>query len=690
MTQSRGEVSGAVRPALAVGPLFAAVIGFIIYAAGLVVKGSLVLPWFIPIADLGAVICLMGTIGLASVDANLRRDTRSLPVAALGAAAALLWTVHFAIFPGDLPGLQGRFTSELTSWVFLLLNLTVPFMVAIVLVQPSRPTKMPVRALLISILAGLLVGAAIFGLAITFTLVPIYTVTAAGPFNWIVSAVGGLGLVPSLAAIGIFLGGRRGDRRIESGVLAALVFCALTSVSLLFLQPRFTADWYSVHILAFLPYLAILAGQVGLYISSVRAEHEAREEANAVAGQLRTGFELSVRLANQVDAEALIQQLVEGAARAVNADRATLLSVEPELGVIEGGVDLLGVPATVGSRFPAATPVFGDETIASLAGGRPRPVIGEAYRLDALSEEAAEPVRDIRHTMSLPLVLHGRVIALLLLSRRRDEPFEERDAEGLSLFALLSALLLRNVRLLEEAKELSLTKTRFLNMAAHELRTPLSVIRGYLDMLQAGNLGELSNSQAAAVGVVVEKSTELNEHVERVLDAARLEAGMRRPAETSVDLAELASEAVRRAEPTALLAGGEIVFRRPAEPVRVEAAPDDLRLIIDNLINNALTYSAAPARVELTLTDGARPELRVADTGVGLPAGEHERVFDQFHRVDNPEFGYPAGTGLGLFISRRSAERNGGSLVVERSAPGEGTTFLLRLDAAQAPASSSR
>jgi signal transduction histidine kinase len=121
----------------------------------------------------------------------------------------------------------------------------------------------------------------------------------------------------------------------------------------------------------------------------------------------------------------------------------------------------------------------------------------------------------------------------------------------------------------------------------------------------------------------------------------------------------------------------------------VDAAPDDLRLIIDNLINNALTYSPAPARVELTLTDGGTPELRVADNGVGLPAAELERVFEQFHRIDNPDFGYPPGTGLGLYISRRSAERNGGTLVVERSIPGEGTVFLLRLGSGQAPASSS-
>ena len=677
------------RPALAVGPLIAAVTGFVVYAAGLVLKGSLMLPWFIPIVDLGAVLCLLATIGLAGVDANLRRDSRSLPVAALAAAAGLLWTIHFAVFPGDLPGLESRFTSELTSWVYLLLNLAVPFMVAIVLVQPSRPASRPIGALLISVGAGLLVGAAIFGVALVFTLVPIYTVTASGSFNWIVSAVGALGLVPALAAIGLFLRGRRGDPRIESGVLAALVFCALTSVSLLFLQPRFTADWYSVHILSFLPYLAILAGQLGLYASSVRAEQEARREANVVAEQLRTGFELSVQLANQVDAEALIQQLVEGAAKAVNADRATLLSVEPDGVVIEGSVDFAGVAAQVGSRYPGSTPVFGEETVASLAGGRPHPVIGESFRLEALPDEIAEPLRALRHTMSLPLILHGRVIALLLLSRRRDPPFVERDAEGLSSFALLAALLLRNVRLLDDAKELSLTKSRFLNMAAHELRTPLSVIRGYLDMLQAGNLGELPPNQAAAIDIVVEKSTELSEHVERVLEAARLEAGTRRVAERSVDLAELAAEAVKRAEPRARLAGGELILHCPPQSVRVDAAPDDLRLIIDNLINNALTYSPAPARVELTLTDGGTPELRVADNGVGLPEGELERVFEQFHRIDNPDFGYPPGTGLGLYISRRSAERNGGTLVVEWSVPGEGTVFLLRLGSGQAPASSS-
>jgi signal transduction histidine kinase len=688
VTEARGVAQDSGRPALAVGPLIAAVTGLVVLAAGLTLKGQLLLPWFIALADLGAVLCLLATIGLAGVDTKLRRDSRSLPVAALAAAAALLWTIHFATFPGDLPGLESDFTNELTSWIYLLLNLAVPFMVAIALVQPSRAVGRPIRALLLSVGAGLLAGGAIFGLALAFTLVPVRTVTAAGSFGWTASAVGILGLVPALAAIGLFLGGRRGDPRIASGVFSALVFCVLASVALVFIQPRYTPAWYSVHVLSFLPFLALLAGQLGLYADSVRAEQEARREASTVAEQLRTGFELSVQLANQVDVDTLIQQLVDGATRATRAERGTLLSVEPAGVVIEGSVDFNGLAAPIGSHIAASTPVSLEETIASLI-RQPRPVISRGYRLEGLPEEFAAPMREIRHTISLPLVLHGKVTALLILGRRRDEPFEDRDAEALSSFALLAALLLRNVRLLDDAKELGLTKSRFLNMAAHELRTPLSVIRGYLDMLQSGNLGQLPASQAAAVGIVAEKSTELSEHVERMLEAARLEAGTRRAPERLVDLAELAAEAVKRAEPRARLAGGEVILRRPPQSVPVEAAPDDLRLIIDNLINNALTYSPAPARVELTLTDGSTPELRVADNGVGLPEGELERVFEQFHRIDNPDFGYPPGTGLGLYISRRSAERNGGSLVVERSVPGEGTVFLLRLEAGQSRASSS-
>jgi signal transduction histidine kinase len=112
----------------------------------------------------------------------------------------------------------------------------------------------------------------------------------------------------------------------------------------------------------------------------------------------------------------------------------------------------------------------------------------------------------------------------------------------------------------------------------------------------------------------------------------------------------------------------------------VEADAGRVGRILDNLINNGLTYSVRPPRLSITVSgEGDRAVARVADNGAGIPENERERVFDRFHRANEGAFRSVPGTGLGLFISRQLAEGHGGSLVVESSTPGPGTTFGLAL-----------
>jgi two-component system sensor histidine kinase SenX3 len=138
-------------------------------------------------------------------------------------------------------------------------------------------------------------------------------------------------------------------------------------------------------------------------------------------------------------------------------------------------------------------------------------------------------------------------------------------------------------------------------------------------------------------------------------------------------------DALARAQDRATLIGAELASKLPAEPVLVAASKRDIGIVCDNLLNNAMTYTPAPARVRVEVSDGDMPEVRISDNGLGIPESARERIFDQFYRVDNREFGYPSGTGLGLYISRRLAERYGGQLVLERSKVGEGSVFTLRL-----------
>jgi signal transduction histidine kinase len=151
-----------------------------------------------------------------------------------------------------------------------------------------------------------------------------------------------------------------------------------------------------------------------------------------------------------------------------------------------------------------------------------------------------------------------------------------------------------------------------------------------------------------------------------------------------MDLGDIVNEAVDRARPRADLLGAEIGTTLTSNPLRVEADATELGRILDNLINNGLTYTVRPPRLSVSLTgDSERALVRVADNGVGIPEDELERVFDRFHRRSDPAFDNVPGTGLGLYISRQLAQRYGGDLVIESSKPGDGTVFTLALPVAK-------
>ena len=118
-----------------------------------------------------------------------------------------------------------------------------------------------------------------------------------------------------------------------------------------------------------------------------------------------------------------------------------------------------------------------------------------------------------------------------------------------------------------------------------------------------------------------------------------------------------------------------------AQPVLVQADAEHVGRILDNLINNALTYCVGKPVVTLTVGGDEQPTVAVSDNGVGIPRDKRELVFERFVRLDDEQIGPVPGTGLGLYISRELARRHGGSLILEESAPGKGSRFLLRLPA---------
>src|SRR5450759_3140131 len=180
-------------------------------------------------------------------------------------------------------------------------------------------------------------------------------------------------------------------------------------------------------------------------------------------------------------------------------------------------------------------------------------------------------------------------------------------------------------RLYVSAAAASQTKSSFLNMAAHELRTPLTVFTGYLSLLSGGSLGKPPNAWVTPINILIQKTGEMERIVSDLLNASRLEVVDPLLDREAIDLRKVVEDAVERAGPRAELLHAEVVVNLPPDPVPIEADEDHLGRVMDDLINNAFTYTIRTPRLAIRLsTRSRRAILRVEDNGVGIPADERE------------------------------------------------------------------
>ena len=251
---------------------------------------------------------------------------------------------------------------------------------------------------------------------------------------------------------------------------------------------------------------------------------------------------------------------------------------------------------------------------------------------------------------------------------------------GLLVLAILAAgaLLVRQARLSEiEAAR----KTSFVANVSHELKTPLTTIRLYAELLAEGRVRDEAK-RADYLVTIGQETQRLGRLVANVLDFSRLEQGKKKYAPAALDLAAELRRLADTHAPRLAVAG--LALRVEAqESLALTTDRDAVEQIVLNLLDNACKYAAEGGEVLLRLstegTDGgARARLVVADRGPGVPAEQRERIFEKFHRVDDRLVAEKAGAGLGLSIARQLARGLGGDLRCE-AAPGGGAAFALTL-----------
>ena len=258
-------------------------------------------------------------------------------------------------------------------------------------------------------------------------------------------------------------------------------------------------------------------------------------------------------------------------------------------------------------------------------------------------------------------------------------PFFGTDEIGqLRGYAINITAALDRARVTERLAALDKMKSQFLNLASHELRSPLGVINGYLSMLEQGALGQLKESGMRAIEVLKAKTLEMNLLVAQMLDAARLEDGQLKLRRDHLDLRRLARDAIQVVQPMTGTSH-ELSLETPASEVPVFGDIDRLMTIITNLLENAVKYSPDGGRVRCIVSaDAQAAHLGVIDSGVGIDADDIPRLFNRFERLQNRKTSHVGGTGLGLYLSRELARQHGGDIEVQ-SQPGAGSTFTLTL-----------
>ncbi|MBV9100842.1 MAG: PAS domain-containing protein [Candidatus Dormibacteraeota bacterium] len=258
---------------------------------------------------------------------------------------------------------------------------------------------------------------------------------------------------------------------------------------------------------------------------------------------------------------------------------------------------------------------------------------------------------------------------------------DRRAAEGRerASTAVLTARLREHSR---RVAELEHAKSEFLRLGSHELRSPLSIIQGYVSMALAGDFGTINDELARSMTIVYEQCRVMSSLIDRMLDASLVGEGSVQLQRGVADLRDIVQRAAELVPPRGGTARSSLRLSLGNEPVPVNVDPEQLTKAITALLDNALKYSPADAAVlcEVGMDNKhARAFAAVNDLGRGIADEERSHLFERFGRVVTPENSNIRGGGLGLFLAREIARLHGGDVLLAGSAPGSGSTFVLDL-----------
>jgi signal transduction histidine kinase len=325
---------------------------------------------------------------------------------------------------------------------------------------------------------------------------------------------------------------------------------------------------------------------------------------------------------------------------------------------------------------------------------------------DELSEGERKRIME-HHGVRLSMTLRSRedfVGFLLLGDKLSGDIYSNQDIELLEIVGKEFAVAIQNAKAYEEIQAFNLTlqaridhatnrlrvanrhlkdldraKDEFISMASHQLRTPLTTVKGYLSMMLEGDVGKMPSNQKEFVQYAFDASERMVNLISDLLNVSRLSAGRFLIQTKPTDMVAMIEDEVRQLQSHAKQKGISLVFEPPKEPLPPAEIDDNkTRQVVMNFIDNAIYYTQqGEVRVVLEQT-GDHVRLEVRDTGIGVPEDAKKKLFSKFYRAGNAQTVRPDGTGLGLYLAKRVVEDQDGTIIFN-SVEGKGSTFGFEL-----------
>ena len=277
------------------------------------------------------------------------------------------------------------------------------------------------------------------------------------------------------------------------------------------------------------------------------------------------------------------------------------------------------------------------------------------------------------------IIIIGSTLTAYAIGTRYIEEPELVALIILLITAILFIIAVIITRSFERLAEASRMKSEFISVVSHQLRSPLSNLRWAIELLMSGRLGKIEEKQTEYFRILKENSGRMGELVSDLLIVSRIETATLPQKRKEISLEDLIKKLISEFEPFAQASNVEIEFKSEENLPKILADPSQIRLVVENLLDNAVRYIKDRGKVKMLLSRrGQNLYFEIEDNGVGIPREDQKYIFQKFFRSENILRYQTQGSGLGLYISKAIIERSGGKIGF-KSQEGVGSTFWFTL-----------